>query len=231
MIDLMFSPKWFYGKDIAIDLVAIIILTFIAFYSIRCYRLNKKNKNYLSFAASFLLLALSFLFKILTNFTLYYYSVETRNLGFITVSYNALRSSDILFFIGSIMYRALMLFGLYVLYSVYQKQSSSNIFIIFYLLVISVYFSRSVYFIFHLTSLIFLVFITYSYYQNYVRSRNNFTKYLFASFAIITLSEVFAIFVKLNLVLYAVAEIVQLIGYVCLLAVFVMVLKNVKKKG
>src|SRR3989338_1029488 len=97
MIELVYSPNWFHGKDIIIDTVSIVVLSLIAFFSIRCYRIDKENKNYLYLAISFIVIAFSFLFSIITNFTIYYKSIETANLGFLTLTYQAMRSTDILF--------------------------------------------------------------------------------------------------------------------------------------
>jgi hypothetical protein len=231
MIQLVYSPKWFYGKDIIIDIVSIFVLSLIAFFSIEYYKINKRNKNYLFLATSFILIALSFLFKIITNFTLYYHILETRQVGFVKFTYNVIKSSDILFFAGFLMYRILMLLGLYVLYSIYLKQNRTNILLITYLILISIYFSNSAYHIFHLTSLIFLVIITVQYFKNYKKSKSETNKWLVYSFSVITLSQIVFVFIMIHTILYVIAELMQLIGYLGLLITLIKVLKNGKKKG
>jgi hypothetical protein len=54
---------------------------------------------------------------------------------------------------------------------------------------------------------------------------------LLASFAIITLSQVGFIFIRLSDIFYPVSEVIQLIGYIGLLVTFIMVLKSGKKKN
>ncbi|MBD3164556.1 hypothetical protein GF323_05100 [Candidatus Woesearchaeota archaeon] len=230
MIELVYSPKWFYGKDIIIDIVSIFVLSLIAFFSLKYYSLYRKKRNYLTLGISFIIIAASFLFKILTNFTLYFKVFETRQLGFVTLTYQTLRSTNTLFFIGFLLYRILTLLGLYLLYNIYQKDSRSTIFLVIYLLLISSYFSQSEYFIFHLTALILLILITLYYIRNYRKNKNKTSRLLMSSFAIIAASQIFFIFVRANLILYVVAEIIQLIGYVALLITFIMVLKHAKKK-
>ncbi len=230
MIQLVYNPHWFYGKDIIIDIVSIFVLFLIAFFSIKFYKLNKRNKNYLFLALSFIFIGCSFIFKIITNFTIYYHVLETRRIGFMTFTYNAVNSSHILFFVGFLMYRLLMLFGLYMLYSIYLKQQKSNIFLISYLIIISTYFSSSAYYLFHITSLFFLVIITYRYLKNYKKNRDSTTKLLAYSFGMITLSQVVFVFVAINTFLYVIAELIQLASYISLLITFIMVLRHGKKK-
>jgi hypothetical protein len=229
MIQLVYSPRWFYGKDIIIDVVSIFVLFLIAFFSIKYYKINKKNKNYLLLATSFILMALSFLFKIITNFTIYYRILETRKLGFMTFTYDIVKSSNVLFFAGFLMHRILMLLGLYMLYSIYLKQNKFNIFLIAYLILISTYFSRSAYYIFHLTSLIFLIIITLQYFKNYKTTKHKTNKWLAYSFSVITASQIVFVFIKIH-TMYVIAELIQFVGYVGLLITFIKVVKDGKKK-
>jgi hypothetical protein len=231
MLKLVFSPKWFYGKDIIIDIFSIIVLLLIATFSIKCYNLNKKNKNYFWFAFSFILLSISFLFKILTNFTIYYNIISTKKLGLFILTYKTTVTSDILFSIGFLGYTLFGLLGLFILYEIYQKsvQKQHLILSLFFILIIS-YFGTSKYFVFHLTSLLLLSFITISYYRNYLKKKTKTSKSLWISFSIITISQLVFIFVNLNELFYVLAEIIQLIGYILLLTTFIGVVKNAKKK-
>jgi hypothetical protein len=229
MIEVVFTPQWFYGKDLIIDFISLLVLLFIAYFSFSYFRLNKQIK-YCNLSLSFLLLALSFIFKIMMNFTIYYNVLETKKIGFITFSYNVLKSSDTLFFVGFLVYRLLTLIGLYMLYSLYKKQPKTNIFLIAYLLIISTYFTQSAYYVFHMTSLILLVMITYEMFRNYKKKKHNTTKWLTISFGIITLSQILFIYVKLNHNLYVIGEVIQLVGYVLLMITFLKVLYYGKKK-
>jgi hypothetical protein len=229
MIELIYSPAWFYGKDIIIDIISILVLFSIAFFSIKYYNISKTKKNYLYLAASFAIIALSLICKILTNFTIYYNVLETRQIGFVTFTYQALRSTDTLFFVGFLFYRVLTLLGLYFLYSIYTKQPASNIFMVVYLLLVGTYFSQSAYYIFHFTALILLIFITNAYWKNYKKNKHYTSRLLLYSFAIITLSHLISVFVKIDLLLYVIAELIQLAGYITLLITLIMVLRYGKE--
>jgi len=230
MIELIYSPKWFYGKDIIIDIISIIILLLIAYFSLKYYNMNKKNKNYLFFSVSFGLIALSFIFKIITNFTLYYSAIETKQIGLFTLTYNYFQSTSVLFTIGFLFYRILMLIGLFILYSIYSKPNLMYSLFIIYLLLISSYFSRSAYYVFHLTSLLILLGITIQYLYNYKKNHRKTNKWLLYSFSLITLSQIVFVFIGINSLFYVIAEGIQLFGYIALVITFIKVLIDGKKK-
>ena len=230
MIEVVYSPQWFYGKDILIDIVAVLVLFFIGLFSLRYYTINKKNKNYLHFAVSFFIMSLAFLSKILTYFTIYTHSVQTRTVGSVTLTLQTITSYDTLFFVGLLLYRLLTLVGLYLLYAIYQKHSKSTIFLSIALLALLTYFSQSAYYVFHVTSLILLLLITIQYAKNYKKSKLITAGLIVVSFGIITASHCIAAFIRLTKIFYVAAEFVQLLGFLILLIAFILVLKHGKKK-
>jgi hypothetical protein len=228
MIELEYSPTWFYGRDIVIDIISMLVLLLIVIFAVSSYRIGK-NKSYKWLALSFTVLSLSFLFKILMNFTIYNEVIQTTNTGYAVFTQEKIISADNLFFIGYLLYRILALLGLYTLYSVYTKPNKSEVFLISVLLVMTVFLSESSYYIFHALSFLILLMISSYYIKTNYTKKNPGTKLLAGSFVIITISQLVAVFIRLNLVLYVVSEIIQLIGYAGLLLTFIMVLKHGKK--
>ena len=232
MLNILYSPKWFYGKDIIFDIVSIIVLVLIGYFSFQYHQFDKKRKGHWLFTVSFFLLAVSFIFKILTNFTLYSLATHTQRVGFLILTYNFVHYSDLLFLIGTLVSRLFMLLGLYGLYSLYyQKQLKSTIFFIIYFILINTYFSDSAYYLFHLTALLFLFFIVGKYYLNYKKTHDKPARLLACSFCTIALSQIVFMFVGLYSLLYVLAESIQLIGYILLLISFVLVLRYGTKKN
>ena len=231
MIQLI-TPKWFYSDDVIMGIISIFVLCLIGFFSMKYYKLEKKNKNYLFLALSFFLIALSFLAKVLMNFTIIYKLPVTRYLGPYMLTYQAVRTSDILFYGGYLVHRLLMLIGLYVLYSIHQKsQSKSNIFLITFFIFVSTYSSQSAYYIFHLTALAILSIISAQFYLTYKKNRELTTKLLALSFGVIALSQVSFMFAGFKEDFYVIGDVIQLLGYLILLTAFIRVLQNAKKKG
>jgi hypothetical protein len=66
-LDFVYSPPWFYGKDIAIDVLSAIVVLLIGVFSFRNFSLDKKNKKHFFLGAAFVLLGFSFIIKVLTN--------------------------------------------------------------------------------------------------------------------------------------------------------------------
>src|SRR3989344_783524 len=228
---LAYIAHLLYGKDIFFDIVGVVVLTIIGIFTLKFYKINPSNKKHLYFSVAFFLIAGGFLFNILTNFTIYYTAMEVRDLGLFKISYHVLKESDILFDIGFFFYRVLMLLGLYVLFSLYNKKSdtSTNILIVFLILVLS-YFTSSAGYIFHLAVLLLLGVITWRYYQNYKKCKECTAKYLVISFAIITISHFLFVLYVMHPAFEEYGEIMQLIGYLGLAITFISVKKYGKKK-
>ena len=124
MIQLIYSPQWFRGTDIIIDLFSIVVILLIAFFSLKCYMLNKKNKNYIFLVVSFFMIALSFFFKILTNFTVYTKIIEEKKVYLISYIQQSIHPNYLLPFLSSILQKSLMLIGLYFLYVIIMRNKT-----------------------------------------------------------------------------------------------------------
>jgi len=221
--------SWFCGHDLWIDIVSAATVLLVAFFSFRCYKIDKKKKS-LALAFSFLLIAIAFVFNILTNFSVYTHVFETRNFGTITIIQHSYMLSPILKTIGYLAYRFFMLLGLYNLFSLKSENPKTTHVLIVLLIFIAVFFSRSSYYVFNILALLLLLFIAHQYYSAYIEKKNKNTLCLFWAFSIIAASQVIFTFVMLNF-FYAVASIVQLIGYLILLLALARIVYYAKKKN
>lgn len=234
MIEIAFGPRWFYLVSILIDLVTILVLFSIASFAIKYYKIND-SKNYKKLSFAFSLIAISFLFKMISNVTVYYDSLSSQNLtGAVIDTLETVRSLNIVA-ISSFMFFVLFnLAGLYALYSIKKGQKRSTIFLIIYFILIltfiSTLYSKSLYYIFHLTSLIFLILISSRYFNIHSHTKNKNTEYLAYGFSTLAISQAFFMFIVLNPLVYVVAEIIQLLGYILLLQVLIRILNHGKKK-
>lgn len=221
------------------DVVSAVILLFILILIISFYNINKPKKRYIYLISAFSFIFISFLFKILSHYRIYYYTTTTRAVGAITYTYQTLNSSETLVFLGMLFYHIIFLLGLYLLYATYlNKQSALNVSLVIFLLILVGFFSTvSYYFIFYVTSLILLGIITHSFYEICKKNKLWNTKLLVFSFTALTISQLFFIFIyifprsELADESYILAEIIQLMGYLLLLFTFLKVLRDGKKKG
>jgi hypothetical protein len=234
MIEISYGPEWFYLVSIFIDLISIVVLFMISSTAFRYYKLNN-NKNYAKLGFAFLLIAISFLFKMITNVTVYYDSLMAEQITETVVrTIQTIRSYNILANLSFALFVLANLAGVYGLYSIRRGQQRSTVSLIIYFILISTFVSSflgsSAYYLFHLTSLIFLIFIASRYYNLYTKNHHKPTRYLAAGFSILAISQAFFMFITLNPLYYVVAELIQVIGYVLLLNVLILVLYYGKKK-
>ncbi|MDD5649544.1 MAG: hypothetical protein PHF86_03890 [Candidatus Nanoarchaeia archaeon] len=230
MLDIVFSPKWFNGVDCIFEFISSIVLILIASYSLKLYKFNK-NKNFKDFSIAFFVLATAFIFKILTNITVYYNVLQTYNVGLLSFTINSVKASSVFYNGGYFLYKLLTLIGFYLLIRIIDKKEINSLFMI-YFITITCIFSNWAYYIFHTTCLLFVGYITWLYFKSYRQKtcdlcdkKVNNIKYPFLAFLVITLSNALFIFIGFNQYVYVIAEYVQLIGYIILLYAFIRVLK------
>ncbi|KYK24485.1 hypothetical protein AYK26_06600 [Euryarchaeota archaeon SM23-78] len=230
-LDFVYSPPWFYGKDIVIDIISAIVVLIIGIFAFRNFLLDKKNYRHLLFSAAFVILGGSFIVKILTNILSHHIIGISKYLTGLLIP-NIIPKYSLLPALGFLIHAGMTLFGFYILYTLTSEHKiiSTDYLMIAYFIVISTYFARFNYFLFYITALIFLVTITRRYFLSYKKSKYKNTFFLGVSFCVIGLSQFVFIFTSSNHTLYVLAEIIQLIGYLFLLYTFVMVLRNAKKK-
>jgi len=229
-LDFVYSPPWFYGKDIAIDILSAVVVLLIGLFSFRNFSLERKNKRHFFLGAAFVMLGLSFIVKILTNILTRDTSWLGRQFWMSIFGREIVRSYTLIPAIGFFLFALLTLFGFYLIYALSSKDElSMNYVIIAYFILVSTYFTRFTYFVVYLTAFIFLLAISRRYFLQYKKNNYKNTLFLCISFGIITISQFVFIFTSSNPALYVLAELMQFIGYLFLLYTFVMVLRNAKK--
>ena len=217
MVTLIFSPPWFYGIDALFEFFAVLATALLSFYSYKLYSFNKRT-SYKYFSFSFLLISLSFIFKIITNMIIYFPVLKQHTIGFFTITYRIVTETNVVAILGLFIYHLLMLLGLFGIYWIIGKSREKNKFLLLlYFVVLSAFFSTSSYLIFHITAAVFLVYISYLYYTTYYEKKKTTTYLVFLSFFLLFLSQIIFIFIFLDLRIYVFGEIIQLAGYLLLL--------------
>ena len=230
MIELSFGPDWFNIGAILIDFIGILVLILLGFTSLKHYKMCS-SKSYLYLASSFFMIAISFVFKMLTNIAIFYSHLVSRDLGVVTSTMEVVRSYNIFSIFSFFFYVLFNLIGLYMLYSIYQpRQPRSNVFLITFFILMLTYFSRPAFYLFHLTSFLLTGFIAITFYNKYMKTKFKRTKLLSYGFGVIALSQAFFMFIAIHPVVFVISELVQLVGYSILLATLVLVVSYGKKK-
>ena len=227
----IFGPKWFYGLDSIIELVAIIVSILLVYYSYKCFKLTRENR-YAYFSAAFLSLTIAFIAKIFGTLPIYEPAVTRTAIGsMVHQTFTRLTPSYInaLSFIAYIFFTLLGFMILFLIISRLTWKNQKVILLLFYFVFLATWISIIHYQLFYATSFILLLLITYSYYQNYREIKNGKAWFVTAAFGILLVSQAFFIFVIYSKVIYVLAELIQLLGFVYLLIPFILIFK--KKPG
>ena len=208
MVKYIYGLQWFQGKDILIDIVSAGVLLLIAIFAIRYYYI-KKNSNNLALSTAFSLLTASLVFKIILNLNIY---------------------SGAIFSILFMLYRLSTFGAVYVLYTIYRKQSISDIILASYFMLVVTYFTYNQYYAFYLTLFVMFALFTFDFSKRYINKKRFTTKLVAYGFGVITFSQIIFSLVTVRTLFYAVGELIQLVGYIILLIAFILVLTHGRKE-
>jgi len=226
---IVFTPDWFLGNDLLINIISFLVLFLFFIFTCKCYSLDKKRSTFY-LGVGFLLIALGELSTILTKIVLYYDSNITQEIGKAVINYQIVQSVDIFYDLGFFLNKFLTLTGLYVIFKLpSSKKLSIDFFLTTYLIFIVILLSQNFQYIYHLTALIILVLIVNNYYKIYKKDKLVNTLILISAFALLALSRVLFMVSKLNY-FYVGAQSIQLVSYITLLILIISIMKNGKKK-
>ncbi|MBI2208623.1 hypothetical protein HYU50_03940 [Candidatus Woesearchaeota archaeon] len=224
----VFSPNWFYGFDSIIELIAILVSILLVYYSYKCFKLTKEKK-YLYFSAAFLSLTFGFIAKIIGTLAIYKPSITRTALGSsIHEAFTGLTPYNINA-IALVMHFFFMLLGFMILFLIISRLTWKNqrvIALLVYFVFIATWLSIIHYQLFYFTSFVLLSLITYSYYQNYREVKSKKAGFVTIAFGILLISQAFFVFVIYSRIVYVLAELIQLLGFVYLLIPFILIFRK-----
>lgn len=225
MVHFICGPNWFYGVDIIIELISLVVAGLIAYFSYKAFKLTKERK-YFFFALAFFLIAVAFISKMyglmiactgLAKASLGYFTAVTKNMTFIQFIYS----------MGYFLQRFIFLVGLLALTSLCLRiRNRKTIFMLVFFVFIATWFSNQSYLIFHIIAAFLLIYISLYFYVNYLRKRTFSARLVPMSFFLLLISQILFIFVVMDLNLYVIANVFQLAGFVLLLFTYILVLKK-----
>ena len=229
---IVLTPDWFLGKDILIDSFSFIVLIIFSVLAIRSYKLNKKNRSLLYLGTGFGLIALAQIACVLTKLILYYDIGPAQAIGAAIITGQLVSSVDIFYYIGFFFHKFLILTGLFIIYRLPRKKIFVGDYaLILYFILLSIILGvySGFFYLFYLTAFVLLVLIVDKYYKIYKKNGFVNTKILIIAFSILAFAQLVYVLSKIG-VLFAVANIIELISYVILLSLIVRILKYGEKK-
>ena len=225
---IVFTPDWFLGSDVSIEIFSFLILFIISILAFRNYKLSEK-KSTLHLGLGFLFIAIAGFASVIAKFPIYYDFGIVKEIGNAVVNYDIVRTVDVFYYICFFFSRFFTLLGLYVLYKLPLERISGEFFLYVYFITIISILSQPFYYVHHFTALLLIIFIINKYYKIYLKEKAGNTKILVLAFAILGLAQVVFLFSKLAFI-YAVGQMIQLIAYIALLMLIIRIVQDGKKE-
>ena len=219
----------FYGIDSLVEFLIILVSFFISYYSYKIYKIIDE-KNYKFLSLGFLLIGVSFIFKILSNLTIMY-RVAIERANFIYVIWTQFQYAEMIQFFSFIFFKTFHLIGFLILFLIVSKTDKKEKVLLFlYLSIIVVLFSIYFNFVFHMTLIFLIMSLTMHFYENYKKIKSKNSLLVFTAFLIMLLSHVLFVISDFNPLFYLVGEMGLLVGFLCLLTNQIY-LRNKQKNG
>ncbi|MBI2124997.1 hypothetical protein HYV87_05130 [Candidatus Woesearchaeota archaeon] len=234
MFRLFFTPGWFNGYDLLFDSIGLVVALLIAAYSWRVYQLHQENR-FKYFSLAFLLVSISFGFKIFTSGVLYYFPVRETVAQVLRPAAGAgLKYSALFYRAGFFLQMASMLGAWLLIFLISQKSRArltkfyevSQIGLFVYLVLLISVVSNFEYVVFYLTSSVLLALIVLNYYKNYLTTGKANALMVLTAFLFILAGNLFLVFVFMESSFYAVGELFMLVGFLLLLYTYRKVIRR-----
>jgi len=225
MSNIFVTPQWFYGYDVALELVFAVVTILVSFFAWKIFKVTGE-RNIRLFSLAFLFIALSYIVQSILNFV-----IMDRLDDNISTLIN-LQSVYLLNLFGIYMHSILFLIGILLLTYVALKIYSFQTFVLLFILVFtSLYFTIHKTFMLYLLSTILLGFIVYYYLTNYWENRKPTSLLVLSSMVSLFIAYLFFIFaMDDNMLYYIIGHILELTAYLLVFVTLWIILKLGKQK-
>jgi hypothetical protein len=215
-----FSPPWFFGYDIILELVFFIVALLVSIFAFKVYK-KTYQKRVLLFGIGFILISFSYLIQSLFNFLSF--SKLNENICVLV----KIHSVSFFNFMGIIAHIIFMIAGLAILtYMTIKCDRKRTLSLLLLLPTIGLMFSKNIVIVFFIYSSLFLLFISYHFIKNYMKKKDTKSLLIALAFVLLFIGNIKFIFLSNNQVFYALGHIVNLIAYALIICNFYLVLKR-----
>lgn len=221
----IFSPNWFYGIDSLIEIIATFVCVLLVFYSYKCYKLTSERR-YAYFSISFISLTIAFVSKVIGTIAIYSPEIKETTIGYVGAGILNILGLTVINPLSWLLYIFFTIMGFMMLFLIVSKLQCKDkrvIAMLLYLVFIASWLGIVHYQLFYLTTFVMLGLIAYSYITNYKEIKSKNSLLVSISFSILFLSHAFFVFAIYSKSLYVIAQMIQLLGFLCLLIPFMLI--------
>ncbi len=223
MAHLHYIPNWFFGFNIAFEMVFMLAAALIALYSYKIYKISCQREIKL-FGISFAFLAASYF--ISSIISLFFASALEGNVLCITIK-RILDTQNI----AVAIYIGLLILGYITLLYTTLKIERPRIYgLLILLAAAAINFSFNKVFMIYFISSLALLFINYHYYMEFMKRKNTNVFLVFWGMFFLFVSNVIFLIQTAQTSTYVISHITELIGYCFIVASLIRVIKNGKEK-
>lgn len=228
MVSVVCGPSWFVTVGVVIGLLSAFAAGLVATALFR-YSVIARDRRFLHLGSGFALLAVAFVGRALLSFGLHAkpYGFVNEGVTVLLTHPDLVRSIVLLFAV--LAKEFLLLFGLFLIFSAYHDVSRTMHAFVAFLLVLLLWFAAKAFYVFHLVALVLVLLITTSLIARYFLKRKRTMLLLAGMFGVLVVSQFMFFFAVLSPLFYVFAELLQLVGILLLLAVYVYLMSHGKK--
>jgi len=224
MSNIFITPQWFYGYDVALELVFAVVTLLVSFFAWKIFKVTGE-RNIRLFSLAFLFIALSYIVQSILNFVIMEQLDDTIS------TFINLQSVYLLNLFGIYMHAILFLIGMLLLAYVALKIHSFPTFILLFILIFtSLYFTPYKTFMLYLLSTVLLGFIVYYYLTNYWNNRKPTTLLVLISMILLFVGYLHFIFATDNMLYYIIGHVLELLAYLLVFVTLWIILRLGKQK-
>ncbi len=154
----IYSPQWFSGIDSLLEIITIITSLIISYYSFKTYKLFE-IKRYKYFSISFLLFAIAFITKIISNLIIIMPVQKQIILPYLTYTYTSYIKLDIIENISFTIHKITLLLSILILFFILNKEKNIESIILTSILIIILGFLIKNYILFNFVIILILSYI------------------------------------------------------------------------
>ncbi len=220
------SPSWFFGVDCFLELGAALVTFLVFLAALRVYRFTKEKK-YLFLGGSFLLLALSFTARAITDLIIE--ELIPAKVEFLITKAPVLSGffpggGNLLVYAGFVSHIMLAL-GAYIILVILSNKIKSKalMLLLFATILPQVLISGSYFLSFYYLSTVMLCFISYAFLRNCFKQKGVTSLLVSISFILIAFAQIQFLLTMLSPIFQVSAHITQFIGFIILLIALIKV--------
>ena len=219
-----FSPKWFFGFDVALEFIFAIILVAVALFGFKIYK--STSQRYIKyFSLAFLFIGISYIIQSIFN----YFMLSKLNQAICIMI--KLQSVALFNLYGMYTHMLFMTIGLVILvYMSFKMESKKSLWLLMIISLLAIFFSYNPLYIFFLISSVYLIFLVWHFLENYLKNKTTNSLIITVAFLFLFFGNVHFAFSMQHNIFYVVGHILELFAYLLILMNFLTIKKNEKKK-